>query len=237
MVRVPLRENPRGIRNDAKGKQAGAEKSRMSEGRSEGFSKMNGSGPFRRGVGFALVLGVLLLIIVRGDARALELRPFGVAEASRLLSSLVFIALFVERALEVFVAAWRDPGADERDLALQELQKRLSELQGARASTEDVAQEIQTAVRNQTIYRTETKKIALRSGLALGVIVSAVGFRVLAELVSDLPSEGFQGSAFALVDIFLTGAVIAGGADGIHKIANLYGDFMDSTSKRIKGGP
>lgn len=40
--------------------------------------------------------------------------------------------------------------------------------------------------------------------------------------------------AFNMVDICLTGGVIAGGSEGIHKLTQVFTDFMESSSQRIR---
>ena len=70
-------------------------------------------------------------------------------------------------------------------------------------------------------------------------MVSAVGFRSLQTLVdpaSLAALPGVQRFIFGLLDVFLTGGLIAGGSDGIHKIAQVFYDFMDATAERARGG-
>jgi len=38
------------------------------------------------------------------------------------------------------------------------------------------------------------------------------------------------------MDVLLTGAVISGGADGIHKIVAIFTSFADSTKNKLKEG-
>jgi len=82
----------------------------------------------------------------------------------------------------------------------------------------------------------ETRNISLWSALFLGVFVSAVGVRTLGMLVAEnaVPA-GMQTSLFNSVDILLTGALLAGGSDGIHKIMQVYTNYMESAASKARG--
>ena len=80
-------------------------------------------------------------------------------------------------------------------------------------------------------YRMQTRSAALWLGLLIGLLVSAVGVRVLHELVvSEL--QGTQALYFTAVDILLTGCLISGGSDVLHKIAERYNNFMALSEKK-----
>ena len=44
-----------------------------------------------------------------------------------------------------------------------------------------------------------------------------------------------QQSWFRIVDVLITGALVGGGADGLHKIVSIFTDFADSTRGRVAG--
>ncbi|MGH7391519.1 MAG: hypothetical protein ACREM3_18970, partial [Candidatus Rokuibacteriota bacterium] len=86
-------------------------------------------------------------------------------------------------------------------------------------------------------YRCVTRQIALATGLVLGFLVSGVGVRALGLLVDpSLNGSPAQAAAFRLVDGLLTGGVIAGGSEGIHRVATVFDNFMSATARRAKGG-
>lgn len=186
---------------------------------------------------FGTILVGLLWRLMSQQPPLVKLKNIDATTVSQIMSSLLFLALFVERALEVVVSTWRDPGASELELELQHAQEYLDTLRQQNASPQDVngaVLRVRQAKNAQGSYGTMTKRIALWSGLLLGVAVSAVGIRMLTALVAD-PATA-PSLPFILVDIVITGAVIAGGADGIHKMAKVYSDFMETTSKRIQAG-
>ena len=87
------------------------------------------------------------------------------------------------------------------------------------------------------LIQIETKENRARLGLGLivGVCISAVGLRVLESLFSAVPAlTAYQGFAFRILDILITGAVIAGGTSGISAISNLLGTYFDATRQKAK---
>ena len=75
------------------------------------------------------------------------------------------------------------------------------------------------------------------TGLFVGIIISSLWIRTLNQLVTtesiqSLPS--LQSSAFRFIDVLLTGGLIAGGSDGIHKIIDLYRVFTETSSQKAQ---
>lgn len=161
---------------------------------------------------------------------SLTVKPFGPGDVSRLLAFPLLVALFLERALEVFVNTWRDPQAEKLDLEVKDAQAKL-------AADSTATSAVKAATQAQIDYHSDTRRIALWTALVVGLVVSAVGVRTLQALVdsASLQSLGkYQRDAFLLLDVFLTGGLIAGGSEGIHKLTQVYSDFMDSTSQKVK---
>src|SRR5690606_11093302 len=80
----------------------------------------------------------------------------------------------------------------------------------------------------------------LRLGFLFGIAVATVGIRALEGLLApgalQLAPMG-QGVAFRVVDVLMTGGVIAGGSEAIHKLIQLFTTFMEATTRRVKAGP
>jgi len=71
-------------------------------------------------------------------------------------------------------------------------------------------------------------------GLGIGFLVSLVGVRVLGNVIDIASLSGDQQGVFTVVDILLTGAVLAGGSEAVNKIMKVYNSFMIATEKRTK---
>jgi hypothetical protein len=106
------------------------------------------------------------------------------------LAALALISAFLERAVEVFVAAWR---VGEQ----QQLEIKLERMRAASASSDDV-KDCRLQISR---FRHETRMYAVAASLILGI----------------------------------TGAILSGGADAIHKVVATFTTFMETTKTRAKG--
>ncbi len=129
------------------------------------------------------------------------------SSVASLLIPLFIIAAFLERAQEVLISAWRESGKQ----ALKE--------------KKEIA-----------AYKATTQRIAFLVGISGGILISIAGVRVLHPLVSwDAEIAGNQNIMFDTVDIVLTGGLLGGGSDGIHRLFALITDFIEATRDRTKG--
>ncbi|GEM_PF-6843600 len=189
----------------------------------------------------ALVLALLIVKKLKAVPTA-DLTPGRVFE---LLGTLLVLALLLERSLEVFVTAWRGPDADKLRLKVAQCARveRQFELlpaaeRTARATDITKAEtDLRSAEQQELEYKTVTQRHTLGAALVLGTLISAIGFRTLERLVvpgslADLAA--WQRTAFMAVDVVLTGSVIAGGSDGLHKMINAMIRFFDETTKRLR---
>ena len=176
-----------------------------------------------------------------------DFKPLTPQSFAGLIGWLFAVALFVERAVEVVVMVFRDQQADLLDAA-EEIAaracktaiRRATALAGDNAAApadkkaatdaaEAARQALATAGQNKLVYRAETKEIALVVGFAFGLFVSLAGVRALHGLLLDATPAG---NLFAAADILVTGAMLAGGSEGIHRLANAFTSFMDGVSAR-----
>jgi hypothetical protein len=168
-------------------------------------------------------------------------KEFGAADVAQLITILFVVALLAERALEIFVGTWRGATATQHELTLRALTQevaRLEQLPPAEVSgLAETRAALEKAKRQEQQYRCSTRQVVLWTGLALGLLVSGVGLRALETLIDPALSgwSASQGAAFRLVDVVLTGGVIAGGSEGIHRMATVFDNFMNATAKRAKG--
>lgn len=176
---------------------------------------------------YAVVLVALgLLAAFAGvDSNRLNFKPVSGESIVDLLAPLFVIALFLERAQEVFITTWRKAGrTDLEDRNRNLLAAELPDSNAILASKQALAR-----------YKETTTRIAFLFGLSAGVLISIVGVRVLDPL-TDFQSSAAgptQAFVFKLLDIVLTGGLIGGGSDGIHKLVSVATDFLDKTREKI----
>jgi len=182
----------------------------------------------------AVLLGLAFVSLLTAAAVALcnpgvvSFRTFDALEFVQSLLPLVMFALFIERVLEVFLTSWR---AHETD----ELKQRAAHAKSKRGKKEQQSAEEEALRKHQT----QTKRIAFFAGTTLGVIVAALGVRVLelsvdAAVFETLPR--IQQRLFRTTDVLMTGAVLGGGSDALHQLVLVFTNFFQSAAGRAKGG-
>ena len=153
-----------------------------------------------RGLAIAALASVALAALL--NPGLVRFRPFTLLEFVELTMPLVFVALFIERAIEVFITSWR-----------AETKRKLTD---------------------PLHYAARTERITFIAGTAIGVVLASLGLRMLGLFVDP---EAFrtlpimQQKLFTTADVLLTGAVLGGGADALHKLVSVFTNFMDSSAK------
>jgi hypothetical protein len=131
-----------------------------------------------------------------------------VSSVAQMLTVLFLISTFSERALEVYMITFRKPGEYKYSVVplniKQDEPKTLDE------------------------YKNETSKIALFSALTIGIIISIVGIRGIEPFIHLQGTTNWQHDWFRLLDIILTGGVIAGGSEFIHTMLQVVTTFFDN---------
>jgi hypothetical protein len=156
-----------------------------------------------------------------------------VSNIASLLAPLAFAAAIIERAVEIFISPWRDAEASKLEAALS----------AVRARSVDPATSAQNAVDLKTAsdaldeYRGETQKYAFGLSLTLSMLVAMVGVRALGPFLDNAKfhtTSHAQQLYFLCLDVALSAALLAGGADGIHSLVNAVTSFFDATAEKAK---
>ena len=182
----------------------------------------------------ALGAGALLLLVaLRFLPVYPQLAPFSDGAIARLpdvLAPLVVIALFLERATEVVMTAWRAERTKELELALSD------EL--ARHAAGNAAANPWGAKARLSAYRAQSQRLAFLTAVILALVVSMMGLRAVEMIVQPGAVAAFthrgQQALFVWVDVVITALLLAGGAEGIHRIVDAFTSFIESTRQRAK---
>lgn len=164
-----------------------------------------------------------------------SLGPINFKEVSQsqiisLLTSLFVIAAFLERAIEVYISTSRGPGAMQLDNEIAKINYQLE----TQADSTELKSRLMKVKQERELYRLETKKKSLWVGLLFGVLISAVGIRTLGVLVAGLDDlKYFQQQVLNIIDVLLTGGLLAGGSDGLHKFAQVYNSYMNNLNQKV----
>ncbi|EKQ67710.1 hypothetical protein OsccyDRAFT_3998 [Leptolyngbyaceae cyanobacterium JSC-12] len=230
-----------------------------------------------------LVIGLFTAILLPASQspNLFTLKPFGWSDVIQLLTFLLLISLFLERALEVFITPWRRDIDENLDNQVKHSERRITEIKeqietenkqletlirleeiSSRDRKDIIAQfnpaqtigdtnELNTQLHQEmerskdlrlkrALYKSETRRIALWLALFIGLLISGVGIRALETLVTiqefDQEPMFYNGQIFIFrsLDTLLTGGLIAGGSDGIHKLVRVFTTFLEETQTRIK---
>lgn len=153
-----------------------------------------------------------------------------VSDLAGLLAPLAFAATVVERAVEILVSPWRDAGASKLDKAVAAIK--------ASPATNTQNTGLKAATDALDDYRGETQRYAFAVSLVLSVLASIAGVRALGPFVDivrlndpKVTTEA-QRLFFLTVDVALSAALLAGGADGIHSVVNAVTSFFDNTADK-----
>ena len=167
---------------------------------------------------YSTLIFILISLVIAAilQPEGVQFASFEVTSAFKVLTILFLIALFQERALDVFLTIVRAPESDEK-------QRKLLHLQRGKDSSK-----IEKAEQALSNYKIKTRNMAMYLGYVLGFIISMIGIRALEPLVDSGTFQNLgevQQNMFRMVDIFITGGLMAGGSDGIHKITEILRDF------------
>jgi hypothetical protein len=183
-------------------------------------------------------LAVYSLYLMKDAAPSREFIEDAYKIALSVLASLFVVALFVERAQQIFVGGWRGvrrAALDRRVTRWQAWRTDVAHYPVERELQLKILEGLNQAELDLAIFRQRTRKFVFMLGLSLGVLIAATGPRILAQIVEPSSVQGFQGWVFALADILITGGLIGGGSEAIHKIMVLITDTLDQTRKNVTG--
>ena len=208
-----------------------------------------------RTVFLAALIGIVGLLVGCGIVLPVRLIPnIETSTLVTLLFSLIAVALFIERAAEVYLGTWRRAGRAERLRALRESNSQVKETTAAlnRLATDTNADKseigaymaalvVQKSLASEAAaqlaaYRAGTAQLALTTNVAFGVLIACLGARALEPLFdwSAVAAPSSVPMFFTFADILITGALLGGGADGLHKIVSVFTAYADETKDKVQ---
>jgi hypothetical protein len=162
--------------------------------------------------------------------RPMSFKEFPMESLVGFIAKLWAIAFFVERFVEVLLTPWRDP----------ERHRMTARLKQAKAKPEngqpDSVGEISNCENELCEYKGQTMQIAFLVALALGMTISAFGLRGLEFFVdpNSMRTSSVQMFVFRGLDVLVTGALLAGKAEGLHKMISVFTSQLDKAAERVK---
>lgn len=185
---------------------------------------------------YVVLVGSLLCVLIPMEPP--QLKPSLVQIVLQQLTILIVVALFLERALEVYKLSYFSPTTERLESQVEQHQMELE----AQAKTENgcdfkanktVQLYLINAQENLRVHKNHTRQSLLQAAVVFGLLIGSVGVRSL-ENAFDFPASEsvlkiFRLYLFRVLDVILTAGLIAGGSEGIHgvikKLSNLVPDI------------
>jgi len=167
-----------------------------------------------------------VLCVVVYNPSVVTFRPIGPSEFLEKILPLVMVSLFIERALEVFLTSWR-----------QGRTAQLKERAEAAAAKQVPGQPRHADVIALAEHQARTRRIAFVAGTTLGVLLAALGVRLLEVFLEPSFMEAMslaQAKLLRTTDVLLTGAVLGGGSDALHQLVLVFTNFFQTTAGKVK---
>lgn len=175
----------------------------------------------------ALLCSLMFTLLYFFGWRAVPFKDFSQSALLEIVTSLLVVSVFAERAVEAFLIPVRTP---ER----QKIEQDIGRLKTAAAEGSPPDAELLKALKEKEYeldaYRLCTARHAYWTSFALGLAVSLAGVRALSGLVDAEKITGLHSAFFNLVDIVITGGVIAGGSAAIDKMGRRISTTLQLTS-------
>lgn len=185
---------------------------------------------------YRFILTILAIVVVAAfilnnniaDFRTIDISSFDFSKIIGLLGSIAFISLLVERASEIFMV---DPKEEEKENLKREVR---SFNKRNVLSPEEAEIKIQKATKLK-VYQSERRKKVSIFAFTIGILIAMFGVRILTNLIENPESMNAVQSRFInIIDMILTGCVIAGGSEGIHYIIKMFGNFMPENQRQTR---
>lgn len=150
------------------------------------------------------------------------------------------LAILLERALEILLTTWRSETARQKEL---EVEHARAELEQHASTSGPYSRSLWTRQfaslrpleQDLALYRGETRRYSMWIGLVLGCLIASLGVGLFRDMISNLGQlHGLQRFLVCVVDIILTGGLIAGGSDIFHKLMELYAAFTSRARSAIQ---
>lgn len=183
------------------------------------------------------IVGIGVIVWVVGAWQGFRPDPDARSNLIDLLGTLFLLAVFVERTQEVFVATWRSIGRARIKDEIASIDDEIANFPdtGTPEELKTLQANRRAAATRFSEYRFETRKRTFLLGVVIGTLIALFSQTVLSvTLIVDQNacSDAAASSGacawflvFRALDIFLTGLLIGGGSEAIHKVIALFLDY------------
>jgi hypothetical protein len=174
------------------------------------------------------LIGLVAFLLLANIAIFPSLTLRGDIALDKIFIGTIAIVAVVERSVELFIAAWRNP---EKEVLEQEI----SLLKNLAPPSEEEKPQLISKEKELLQYITLTKKYALLLSLVFGFMASFTGIRILEPLVNMTTTKPEQIAKFYKLDLVLSALGIATGTKLFHGLPALVSDTLKATRSQVNG--
>ena len=172
------------------------------------------------------LIGLVAFLLLANIAIFPSLTLRGDIALDKIFIGTIAIVAVVERSVELFIAAWRNP---EKEVLEQEI----SLLKNLAPPSEEEKPQLISKEKELLQYITLTKKYALLLSLVFGFMASFTGIRILEPLVNMTTTKPEQIATFYKLDLVLSALGIATGTKLFHGLPALVSDTITATRGQV----
>ncbi|MEM8612182.1 MAG: hypothetical protein AAGF93_09210 [Cyanobacteria bacterium P01_H01_bin.105] len=187
-----------------------------------------------------LVCGLLYVLIPMEPP---SLQPLVVKIVIQQLTILCIVALFLERALEVYKLSFFSLEKEQLAAQVEHFQRERQFLVNNADSSSDsesleaIQLRLLNAEESFRVYINQMRQRLLQVAIVFGGLIGLVGVRSLeSAFVFPVPEsvlEIFRFYLFRVLDVILTACLIAGGSEGIHNVIKKLSSFVPDLSEKV----
>ena len=170
------------------------------------------------------LIGLVAFLLLANIAIFPSLTLRGDIALDKIFIGTIAIVAVVERSVELFIAAWRNP---EKEVLEQEISL-LKNIDPPEENPQLISKE-----KELLQYITLTKKYALLLSLVFGFMASFTGIRILEPLVNMTTTKPEQIATFYKLDLVLSALGIATGTKLFHGLPALVSDTITATRGQV----
>jgi hypothetical protein len=152
-------------------------------------------------------------------------RADALSNVANVLAPFIVISALIERAVEVIAAGWREPAAREHVAAVA----------AAATGHGERSAEHRAADQRRRRYKAATMQIAFMVSFTLALMVAMAGVRGVSQFLQLDGVATAQMTVLRWADVAITALMLAGGAEGIHRVVTTITALLDATKERASG--
>ncbi|MEQ8908132.1 MAG: hypothetical protein RIC95_02990 [Vicingaceae bacterium] len=204
-------------------------------------------------ISLIILVVAVIFITVSSAFDTIKFKNISQDEINTLMFNLGLIALVIERSLLVLLAVWRGEEKEMKKIDLEDAEHKFTLVKeqvsqsvapASAANTPGAAvhdssplakakDQVTAAKKSLELYRVGTRALSIRVSFFIGILLSALGFRIFEFLFETNFSGPFQANLFSIADIVLTAGIVSGGSSGLNIFTKSLTQLLNKSTQAI----